>query len=239
MKVEYFKEYSRNLNRDMEFKVFGHAGKACIAFPCQNGRFFDYENQGMINAIKWYIDNGMIQVFCVDSIDSESWSDNNKNPRWRIETQEAYYRYIVEELVPRVYSINPGHNGGIMTFGCSMGAYHSMNFFLRRPDIFDSVLSLSGIYRASYFFGNYSDDLTFLNSPIDSLRMMDRNHYYVDLYKRAKIIVCVGQGAWENECLEDTRTLDSLVRGLGIPAWFDYCLEAFLGRKMYIYLFLQ
>ena len=38
MKVEYFKEYSYNLNKDMEFKVFGHAGKPCIAFPTQNGR---------------------------------------------------------------------------------------------------------------------------------------------------------------------------------------------------------
>ena len=41
MKVEYYKEYSHELNRDMEFKVFGHAGKPCLVFPSQDGRFFD------------------------------------------------------------------------------------------------------------------------------------------------------------------------------------------------------
>ena len=52
MKVEYYKEYSNNLGRDMEFKVYGHAGRPFLVFPCQDGRFFDYENMGMIDAAK-------------------------------------------------------------------------------------------------------------------------------------------------------------------------------------------
>ena len=41
MKVEYFKEYSVNLSRDMEFKVFGHSGRLVLVFPSQDGRFYD------------------------------------------------------------------------------------------------------------------------------------------------------------------------------------------------------
>lgn len=226
MKVEWFKEYSHNLGCDMEFKVFGHAGKPCIFFPCQNGRFYDYENQGLIYTIKDYIEDGRIQVFCVDSVDTESWS-SNKPARWALETQEAYFRYIIEELVPRIYEINTYGNGGgvasgVMVYGCSMGAFHAMNFFLRRPDIFDAVLALSGIYRSSFFIKNYSDDLTFLNSPIDSLRLMEWNHPYIDLYKKSRIIVCCGSGAWETEMLNDTKDLEYEMKKFGIDAWFDY-----------------
>ena len=49
MKVEYYKEYSNCLNRDMEYKVYGHAGIPLLVFPAQDGRFFDFENFGMIN----------------------------------------------------------------------------------------------------------------------------------------------------------------------------------------------
>ena len=74
MKVEYYKEFSHELNRDMEFKVFGHAGKPCLVFPPQDGRFFDYENFGMIEAAKEYIDAGKIQMFCCDSSDLETFT---------------------------------------------------------------------------------------------------------------------------------------------------------------------
>ena len=227
MKVEWFKEYSHNLGRDMEFKVFGHAGKPCIAFPVQDGRYYDYENRGIIESMREFIDAGRIQVFCVDSIDIESWSADWKWARDRMEAQEAYYRYIIEEIVPRVYEINTWGNGGgvasgIMVYGCSMGAYHAMNFFLRRPDIFDAVLALSGIYHSGFFVKNYADDLTFLNSPIDSLKNMSYDHPYLPLYRRARIIVAVGQGDWEWECLDDTRSLEWELRKFGVDAWFDY-----------------
>ena len=227
MKVEYYKEYSQNLGRDMEFKVFGHAGKPCIAFPVQNGRFYDYEDRGIINSMAEYIEAGRIQVFCVDSVDNESWSADWKNARDRMEAQEAYFRYVIEEFVPRVYEINTYGNGGgvasgIMTYGCSMGAYHAMNFFLRRPDVFDATLCLSGIYHSGFFVKDYADDLTFLNSPIDSMKHMDNNHPYIDLYKRSRIIVCVGQGPWEAECLEDTHVLEWEMKKFGISAWFDF-----------------
>ena len=39
MQIRYYKEYSNYLDRDMEFKVFGHTGRPILIFPCQSGRF--------------------------------------------------------------------------------------------------------------------------------------------------------------------------------------------------------
>ena len=225
MKVEYYKEYSNILGRDMEFKVFGHAGKPCIFFPSQNDRFYIYEDKGIINSISNYIEEGLIQVFCVDNYDYESWSASWKNPKDRIMSQESYYNYIIEEIVPFIHEIND--HDKIMTYGVSLGAYQAMNFFLRRPDIFDYVLALSGIYHSGFFIKDYSDLYTFLNSPIDSLRHMPANHEYIDLYRRSQIIICVGSGAWEADCINDTRELENEFRRLNIDIWADYWSEEY------------
>ena len=44
MEIRYYKHYSSHLNRDMEFKVYGHSGKPVLFIPCQGGRFFDFES---------------------------------------------------------------------------------------------------------------------------------------------------------------------------------------------------
>ncbi len=52
MKTQYFKEYSQCLERDMEFKVYGEEGaEPVLVFPSQDGRFYDFENQGMIESV--------------------------------------------------------------------------------------------------------------------------------------------------------------------------------------------
>lgn len=224
MKIEYYKEFSHELNRDMEFKVFGHAGKACLVFPPQDGRFFDYENFGMIEAAKEYIDAGKIQFFCCDSIDQETWSNERGNPRERIEQNERWFHYIVDELVPRIYELNEtaAQTKGIMSTGCSMGGYHAMNFFLRRPDLFDKVLSQSGIFQANYFFHDYHDELTYQNSPIDYLANMANDHPYMELYRNAEIIMCCGRGAWEGDMEESLSKIAAIFETKGIEPWVDY-----------------
>ena len=223
MKVEYYKEFSSVLLRDMEIKVFGHAGKPCIAFPTECGRFYDYENRGIIESMKWYIESGKIQVFCVDSLDSESWLSNSLTQEERMKNQESYFNYILDEVVPKVYEINGSYaEAGIMTFGIALGAMHALNFVIRRPDIFNSVLALSGIYHSGFYIKDYADELSFLNSPLDSLQQMKHGHPYVSLYKKARIFICVGQGFFEDECLKDTRELDFQFKRLGIPVFVDY-----------------
>jgi esterase/lipase superfamily enzyme len=228
MKTEWFKEYSSNLGRDMEFQVYGHAGKPVLVFPSQDGRWFDYADNGMIDAAAPYIDAGRIQMFCIDSNDQNSWSRvNDWDNRNRIEQQEAYYHYVVDELVPRIYDINTAANGGhkadgILTTGCSMGGFHALNFLLRRPDIFSGCIALSGAYNARLFFPDYMDDLVYDNSPVDYINGMPYDHPYVEMYRHRDIIICCGRGAWEHPMQEDAQRMKELFEYKNIPAWVDF-----------------
>ena len=58
MNREYHKAYSQELHRDMEALVFGHAGTPLMVFPTSQGRFFEYEDRGMIGALAAKIDSG-------------------------------------------------------------------------------------------------------------------------------------------------------------------------------------
>jgi esterase/lipase superfamily enzyme len=221
MTTRYFKEFSRELDREMEFKVFGDGGKLCLAFPPQNGRFYDFENFGMVDTLRPWLDSGRLLLVCVDSIDGETWSNESGAPRQRIELHERWFRYVTHELLPRARELGPTE-GKAMVTGCSMGGVHAGNFFFRRPDLFDTVISLSGLFHADYFFHDYMDDLVYDNSPLHFLRNMPADHPYMDLYRQSRIILCVGQGAWEDDLLDGTRRMDALLREKGIPAWVDY-----------------
>ena len=70
MHVRYYKEYSQHLQRDMEFKVYGHAGLPMIVFPCQDGKFYDFEDRGMVNTVADRLENGQLQLFCVGCVDA-------------------------------------------------------------------------------------------------------------------------------------------------------------------------
>jgi len=227
MKTAYYKEYSYNLDRDMEFKVYGTAGKPVLVFPSQDGRFYDFENQGMITCIQDYIEAERIQVFCCDSNDINSWSSKSWDNRKRIEAQEQYFRYITDELCPRIYAISKEANGGIprgaiLTTGCSMGGTHALNFLLRRPDLFSGCIALSGAYNARFFFPDYWDDLTYANSPVDYIDGMPYGHPYVDQYRHKDIILCCGRGAWEVPMQDDAERMRQLFDYKNIPAWVDF-----------------
>ena len=219
MNVEYHSWWSRELDRHMEYKVYGHAGHGLIAFPSQDGRFYDFADRGLIDDLSPWIEAGKIRVICVDGIDWETWSNHNGDARWRIEQHERWFRYITDELLP---NIRFWQDETFMTTGCSLGAFHAANFFFRRPDLFDTVIAMSGLYHCREGFPHYSDDLTYANSPQDFLRQMPEDHPWMHLYRQRRIVIVIGQGRWENETLWSTRELDTILAQKHVPAWFDY-----------------
>ena len=154
METQYFRAYSPALGREMECKVYGHAGRPVLFIPCQDGQFIDFEAFHMTDTWRPWIESGQVMVFSIDTIDKETWSAQGSNEYWRARRHEQWIRYIVDEMVPFIHSMAKMRNGwhtnpGIMLFGCSMGASHSVNLFLRFPDIFDRMLALSGLYTVS------------------------------------------------------------------------------------------
>ena len=225
METQYLKQYSPSLERDMECKLYGHAGRPDLFIPCQDGRFFDFENFHMTDTWSPWIESGEVMVFSIDTIDASTWSDFWGNARWRIERYEQWIHYIVDEVVPFMRQMVNERNGwtgypGILVFGCSLGATHAANLYFRRPDLFDRLLALSGIYTAEYGFGSYMDDLVYRNSPVHYLANMPADHPFIELYNQKKAAVCVGQGPWELP--DSTRRLKEILESKGIHAWVDF-----------------
>lgn len=225
MYIRYQKMYSEMLGRDMEYKIYGHSGRPVLYIPCQDGRFYDFENFGMLDTLRPWIEDGRLTVFSIDTIDAQTWSDKNGNPRWRIERYEAWIWYIVREMVPVIEkaSAEGGYHAAcpdILVFGCSLGATHAVNLYLRFPQIFTRLLALSGLYTADYGFDGYMDDLVYQNSPVHYLKNMPSDHPFIDLYNHNKGVICVGQGPWEMPQL--TMDLDILLKEKDIHIWVDY-----------------
>ena len=178
----------------------------------------------MIDAVAGFIDAGKIKLFCVDSVDAESWYNWAVSPTGRNARHEAYDRYIVQEVIPFIRHHCQSPEERVMANGCSMGAYHAINFFLKHPDVFEGTIALSGLYRLDRpEFQLSAADLpaVYFNSPLTYLPGLTDDGY-LNRYRQSRIIVCVGQGAWEDEAIADTRFLDYLLREKSVPAWIDY-----------------
>jgi len=220
MNIEYHKWFSPSLGHDMEMKVYGYYGKPILIFPAQGGRFYEYEDFKMIDAISGFIESGKVKVYTVDSLDNQTWANWNAHPADRARRHEDYDRYIIQEVVPFIRQDSGDYEGRLITSGCSMGAYHAANFFFRHPDVFDTTIALSGLFQLRMFVGDYSDDLVYFNCPLYYLPNLS-DPWYIDLYRRSTIIVCVGQGAWEDAMLVDAYELRRILESKQIPAWID------------------
>ncbi len=220
MNVEYHRGWSRCLGQDMELKVYGQGGKPVVVFPCQGGRFYEYEDFGMVEACRPFIEGGEVTLFTVDSVDHQSWVNDSVPPAERARRHIDYDRYIVEEVAPFIRGLIP-RAGGLLATGCSMGAYHAANIFFRHPDVFDALIALSGLYSVRSFLGEYTDDNVYFNSPLAFLPNL-ADPWYLERYRRSRIVACVGQGAWEGAMLADTLALEAILAAKEVPAWFDY-----------------
>jgi esterase/lipase superfamily enzyme len=96
MNREFHKWYSPRLNREMEMLVFGHSGTPTIVFPTSQGRFYEYEDRGMVGALGNKIEGGWVQLYCVDSVDAESWYNRRVHPRQRVERHMTYEAYLLD-----------------------------------------------------------------------------------------------------------------------------------------------
>ena len=225
MQIQSLTHDSASLGKQMHMMIYGHGGVPFLAFPTQDGMCRQLEDFGVTDQISDYLENGSIQLFVVDTVDLETWSDRGGDKGWRAQRQEQYYHYIVDEVVPMMREMNDQLS---VVMGMSMGANHTAITFLRRPDLFRGMLALSGVYNTDYFFDGYMDPTLYDNSPERFLPNMPADHPYIDLYNQKDIIFCVGQGSWEEDGVHSLRYLQSVFEQKGIHAWCD-----FLGYDVY------
>lgn len=199
----YHRWESPALGRAMEMLVFGHAGAPILVFPTSMGRFYEYEDQGMVATLGHHLEQGWIQLYCLDSIDAESWYCNWAHPNGRLYRHDQYERYVLDEVLPLVRSQNS--NSFVMTHGCSFGASHAMLFGLRYPAVFRRVLAFAGYYDMRRFLNNHQDEQVYYHNPVQFVEGLQHGQL-LDELRRLEIVMAIGRedaAAWTNTQLSN------------------------------------
>jgi esterase/lipase superfamily enzyme len=220
MNREYHEWESKALGRPMELLVFGHAGLPVVAFPTSCGRFFDFEDRGMVAAIAGRIEAGGLQLFCVDTADRESWYNQRVPPRRRIARHNQYESYILQEVVPFIQQKNSRQKNPdprLVAVGCSFGGYHAVNLALRHPDVFGGFVSLSGVFDLQEFLDGYYDEDCYFHLPTHYLPRLD-DPRYLDRFRGGNYALVTG---CDDPCLEQNQQLHRILSGKGIPHRFS------------------
>lgn len=190
MKRAYHRWSSPALGRDMELLVFGHDGARVLVFPTSMGRFHDWEDRGMIGALHDHIERGWLQLYCVDSVDVESWYNRHASPADRARRHEQYDQYLLNEVLP--FSAKTNATPYVIVAGASFGGYHAVNFGLRHADRVDRILSMSGLCDIRMFTDGHYDENVYFNNPVDYISN-EHEPSRLDALRHLDIILAVGR----------------------------------------------
>lgn len=210
MNREYHHWHSGSLNRQMELLVFGHAGARVLVFPSSQGKFYEWEDRGMIWALREHLENGWLQLYCVDSVDAESWYCSWAHPSGRAYRHQQYDNYLYDEVLP--FSAHKNDNPFVITVGASFGGYHAMNFGLKHPDKVDRIISLSGIYNIRSFTDGYNDMNVYFNNPVDYIPN-EHDPVRLELLRHLDIIMATGR---EDRLINSARDFSGILWSKGI-----------------------
>ena len=211
MKEEYFKWFSNFLQRDVQMLVFGHAGYPVVLFPTSKGSFHENRDMGLIASAQWYIEQGLIQIYCPESNDAQSFYNKSVHPHQRIEQHVAYDKMICHELVERI-RLNT-RVGKVVTAGCSFGGYHAANFAFRHPGYVSHMFSMSGAFSIRSFMDGYVHDDIYYNSPLEFLGALHDNELW-------NMDIVLGTSNWDI-CYDSNLKLHEVLKSRGLPHWLD------------------
>lgn len=197
MHREHHRWHSHRLGREMGINVYGHYGQPLMVFPTSGGDENEYEGQGMIGALGHHIDGGRVKVFCVNSVNNESWYNKQAHPAHRSYLQAMYDAYIAYEVAPFIQGHTRTPGIAITTSGSSFGAYHAVNTVLKHPDLFRRTLAMSGVYDLRRFMNGHYDDNFYFNNPVDYISSLS-DPWYLEQLAQDDIRLVTGNGPYED-----------------------------------------
>lgn len=201
---------------------YGHWGRPMLVFPSEQGRAWDFKNNGMVDAVGDLIEAGRVKLYCVDSYDGHSWADRSVPLEERARRHGRYESWIVEDVLPHI-SADSGGATEFGVLGASMGAFHALNFAVKRADLFPLALCFSGNYDPSAWHGwGERGDATYFNNPSDYLTHLHGEH--LDwLRQRLSLLLVCGQGQWEDTtgALPSTKHIAGILASKGIRYELD------------------
>ena len=205
---------------------YGHWGRPVLVFPSEQGRAGDFAGNGMVDAVASLIDDGRVKLYCVDSYDAASWSARDVPLEERARRHGLYESWILDQVVPFIIDDCGGALDAatqIATLGVSQGAFHALNFSLRRADLFPLAMCLSGNYDPTSWHGwGERGDALYFNNPADYVNHLGGDH--LDwLRGRLSVLLVCGQGQWEDTtgALDSTRRMAAMLADKGIRHELD------------------
>jgi esterase/lipase superfamily enzyme len=216
--IEHHRWHSQRVGREMGIQVYGHYGRPLLVFPTSGGDEHEYEQRGMIDALRHHIDGGRVKVFCVNTVNNDSWYNKQAHPAHRSYMQAMYDAYVAFEVAPFVHDHCRTPGIGITTSGSSLGAYHTVNTVLKHPDLFTRCLALSGVYDMRRFMNGHYDDNFYFNNPVDYTANLS-DEYYLQHLRSSDIHLATGSGPFEDS--GPTYQLSGILGAKGIPHAVD------------------
>ena len=210
MHRQHRKWWSPALERDMELLVFGDRGTPVLVFPTSRGRFYQWEDFGLVAHMAPRIDGGWLQLWCVDSVDAESFYAKDRSPDQRAARQLAYERYLLDEVVPAIRAENDVPF--LIAAGTSFGATHAAMLVTRHPGVARKAVCLSGAYAVSRWLDG-SADAYFLD-PLAFLPGLTEERYLAPL-RETEIVIATGE---LDPNVEESKRLAAVLQEKGVPA---------------------
>ena len=202
--------------------AYGHYGRPVLVFPSEGGYAGEFADRGMVSAVEGLIDAGRAKLYCIDSFDGGTWSAVDLPLEERARRHGAYESWILDAVVPHIRG-DTGGDAEIVTAGCSLGAFHALNFAFRRADLFPLALCFSGNYDPTAWRGwGEQGDALYFNNPTAYVANLHGDHLEW-LRSRLSVLLVCGQGQWEDTTgsLESTRRMDQLLATAGVRHELD------------------
>lgn len=237
MNREYHKWWSDNLQRDMELLIFGHAGAKVLIFPTRDGRFYEYEKLGMVEALRHKIEQGWLQLYCIDGVYTESFYCYWAHPSGRIKRHIDFEGYVLNEVLPFMHKKNP--HDCVISHGLSLGAFHAANIAFRHPELFRKLVAFSGRYDLTLnvesfndlLDGFYNEDVYF-HTPSHFLPNLECKKRLANL-RAMDIVLVIGN---EDPFLQNNQQLSAILHRKGIPhqlhLWNERAHSGYYWRRM-------
>ncbi len=215
---------SAALGEQTEIAVYGHYGPGILLFPFDGENYLFAERHELLASLESYLDAGRIKLYTIHSIDRQSWLNDEIAPRQRSIRHQQYNRYITEEVMPFIARNMKTTRPVVYSCGISMGALHAVNSYLRRPDLFEGTIGISGNYDLKAYTSGYYDDDVYFNSPCDYLANLT-GPLLNNLRQKQKLFLLAGRGEGENP--HASTSLGEILREKGIPNLVDIWGEEF------------
>jgi esterase/lipase superfamily enzyme len=193
---------------------YGHYGFALLLVPTAAADFLEYERFQLIDALAPLINAGKMKVFSINSMNKESWMNDTMLPEHKAIRHNQFNEYVFKEVIPFIKT-HTSEDTPIYISGASFGALHSMNLFLKRPDLIQGVISMSGVYNLEEYTKGYFDEQVYYNSPEHYLPRLEDAWYLDKIRSSQHIHIYTGSGDYEDP--EASRRFSSILHQKGIP----------------------